>query len=176
MTPLPHVHPAMHIGDDSDAHRLLLVQRQIGLLTRQGWQASVAPGWAVVHAAKSPWHREMVGYADKSAPAGPEQYVARRDRRLALNLVDMPEQSPALVVPILDAAASFVQEQVDAGMSVLVHCNMGLSRSPATVLWWMHHADPEQPHDEALAELLADHPYARTDSGIMRMVGEQWRG
>ena len=170
MTPLPSIHPAICIGSDTDAHILYQFQRSAG----HHWRRTPAPGWAIVHAAKSPWHRDMVGYQERAAPPGPEQYVARRDRRMALNLVDMDRQDPKLILPVLNQASDFITEMVDEGLSVLVHCNMGLSRSPATVLWWMHLTVPEQPHEEALAALLADHPFTRRDSGIMALVREQW--
>lgn len=174
MTPLPHVHPALHIGNDNDANRLLVNQRTVDSAQ---WQQYPLPGWSIVHTAKSPWHADMVGYHSGAAPAeSPERWVTRRDRRLALNMIDAaptPQHLPTLVT-MLDTASAFVTESVDSGLSVLVHCNMGLSRSPATTLWWMHRAVPEQPYDEALAELLKDHPFVRQDSGIMQTVKDLW--
>lgn len=171
MTPLPNVHPLIYIGKDEDADRLLLTQRILG----QGWQKNVAPGWAIVHAAKSPWHAEMAGYHSGAAPAdSPDRWWATRERRIALNLVDSPAQMAELVVPILDQGAHWICAHVDNGLSILVHCNAGLSRSPALVLWWMHRMVPDQSYEEALHELMTDHPYTKTDSGIMKLVKDQW--
>ncbi len=170
MTPLNNVHPAIHIGNDDDAHKVLLKQRTLG----QPWSDYAWPGWAIVHAAKNPWHADMVGYPSGPAPEGPEQYSARRDRRMALNLVDSLSQLSALVLPILTTASDFISEQIDAGNSVLVHCNQGYSRSPAVVLWWMHCTVPNQPYTEALSQLLEDCPLTRTDTGIMTLVHDSW--
>ncbi len=175
MTPLPHIHPDIYIGDDSDAHRVLVTQRVLG---KTSWVQTPLPNWAIVHAAKSPWHVDMVGY--HGIPAAPaastERWYARRGRRLALNLIDAaptPQHIPT-VLSILDEAASHITESIASDLSVLVHCNMGLSRSPATVLWWLHRSDPSQIYQEALTRLLADHPYARQDSGIMTLVRNSW--
>lgn len=171
MTPLHSVHPALHIGNDTDANRLLVNQRQVG----HNWTLYPLPGWSIVHAAKSPWHVNMVGYHHGAAPAeSPERWVARRDRRLALNLVDAAPTPGALsaVLEILDTAASFITEQLNGGLSVLVHCNMGLSRSPATVLWYMRQTEPD--YDRALSQLLEDHPFTNVNSGIMQTVKAQW--
>ncbi len=173
MTPLHNTHPAIHIGNDDDARRLIINQRELG----SPWQWTAFPGWAIVHAAKSPWHADMVGYHNGAAPAAsPERWVARRDRRLALNLIDAAPtlQHAPTVLQTLSHAARFISEQIDAGNSILVHCNQGLSRSPSTVLWWCHQTVPEEPYDQALANLLLDYPHVRTDSGVMQLVKESW--
>lgn len=169
MTPMHNVHSSLHIGTDEDAQRLLRTTRH-GPITP--WQQEVAPGWAIVHAAKSPWHTDLLSYRGPAPLGHPEQWVAQRIRRTYLNLVDAPTQMPELVLPILDRAVAQIEQYLTDGLSVLVHCNMGLSRSPAVVMWWQrqHHSS----YDNALAEVVADHPYTRVDSGIMRLVRERW--
>lgn len=97
----------------------------------------VAPGWFVISAAKEPWHREALGYKERGAPKDhPEYLVARRDRRLILNLVDV--EDPAYIrEEIIGAALGAIDAAMDAGDKVLLHCNQGHSRAPSIALLWL---------------------------------------
>jgi hypothetical protein len=174
MTPLHTVHPAVHIGDDSDAAILLRTRRHGH--PPGPWTIEPADGWAILHCAKTPWHADLVGYDHgRAAPQdSPERWWADRPRRTALNLVDSHQQLPELVLPILDHGAALITQWIDRQLSVLVHCNIGMSRSPAVVLWWSHRADPTQTYDEALDGLKTDHPFTRTDTAIGRLVRDAW--
>lgn len=102
-------------------------------------------GWSVVHAAKDPWHREAVGYEGRGAPKDHAEYLwAHRDRRLALNLIDVDD--PQYIRPeIIEEALGFIDDELAEGRKVLVHCNQGQSRGPTIALMWMHRY-----HDELL--------------------------
>ena len=132
--------------------------------------------WAIVHAAKEPWHREAVGYSSKGAPEGPERLVARRGRRLALNLVDSVEVLFGGIVPMI-AGAEFITEHVYK-REVLVHCNQGVSRAPSLGLFWLHwHADPYIRLSFDAAELAFQgiyQDYAPSD-GIRQLIKEYWQ-
>lgn len=99
-------------------------------------------GFAALHCAKDPWHRQMVGYDTRSAPEGPERLVARRGNRMALNMVDAPS-AEFFDEEMVQAGLDFISERIVAGDRVLVHCNMGVSRSPSMALLWMHRNDQE---------------------------------
>ena len=88
------------------------------------------PGWWVVHACKEPYHRQLLGYSGRGAPKNhPEYLLARRGKRLYLNLVDV--EYPSFVSKeIMDTAMSFIDEGLKSGEKVLVHCNLGESRGP----------------------------------------------
>ena len=94
-------------------------------------------GWYVNHACNEPYHRDAVGYEGSGPPRDhPERLVARRGNHLMLNLID----APILVdIPreIFDAALDFIHEGLSTGSRVMVHCEMGLSRSPAVVLLYL---------------------------------------
>ena len=173
MTPLTTIHPRLHIGDDSDATALLrTVRRGTG-----PWQVEPAEDWHIIHAAKTPWHATMAGYPQGSAAPedSPERWWADRPRRTALNLVDSPHQLEELVLPILDHAAKRISQHLATGGRVLVHCNMGHSRSPATALWWMHRTLPHETCEDQSQQLLANYPDARLDTGIGNLVRRAWK-
>lgn len=46
-------------------------------------------GWAIVHACKEPYHRQLLGYRTQGAPKDSlEYYFAHRGNRFFLNLAD----------------------------------------------------------------------------------------
>lgn len=94
-------------------------------------------GWWVVHACKEPYHRRELGYTSKGAPQGhPEYLIARRENRLILNLVDAPNPD-YIPKEIIDAALEFINTGLKDGKRVLVHCNLGESRSPSIGLLYL---------------------------------------
>lgn len=109
------IHPRLFVGTETD------FETQVG----------ASGTWWVVHACKDPYHRRLLGYSGRGAPKDhPEYLVARRDRRLYLNLVDAddPDYIPKEIV---DAAIAFVDEARKSADPVLIHCNLGESRSPS---------------------------------------------
>jgi hypothetical protein len=93
--------------------------------------------WAVVHACKDPYHRQLLGYTGKGAPKEhPEYLFAERGSILYLNMVDAPNP---LYIPstIVDKALDFMHRHIAQNRAVLVHCNWGESRSPSLALLYM---------------------------------------
>ncbi|MDB5396271.1 MAG: phosphatase [Rhodospirillales bacterium] len=93
-------------------------------------------GWFIVHACKDPYHRQALGYTTPGAPKNhPEYLFAARPGRLILNLVDVDKVS--FIAPeILDVALRAIRDNVGS-LKVLVHCNLGMSRSPTIVLLYL---------------------------------------
>jgi predicted protein tyrosine phosphatase len=93
-------------------------------------------GWYVIHACKEPYHRRLLGYTGAGAPKNhPEYLIARRAGRLFLNLVDAPNVA-YIASEIIDAALAAIQQNV-ASSKVLVHCNLGQSRSPSIAFLYL---------------------------------------
>jgi hypothetical protein len=114
MTPLPSIHPLLNIGTDEDAMRLLRTVRHGTPGDPGDWHQEPVEGWALIHAAKSPWHINLLGYTGGPAPVGhPERWWADREHRTFLNLVDSPSQLPELVIPVLDHAAEQISTYID---------------------------------------------------------------
>lgn len=119
------IFPGLYIGD------------QNALMYADAGGGKIAPGWFVISAAKEPWHREALGYKERGAPKDhPEYLIARRERRLILNLIDV--DNPEFIrEEIVTAAVEAIDVARVNGDKVLIHCNQGKSRSPMLALLWM---------------------------------------
>lgn len=92
--------------------------------------------WAVVHACKEPYHRNLLGYTGRGAPKNHPNYLfAEKPNRLYLNLVDAadPQYIPK---KIIDKSIDFINKYIDKQL-VLVHCNLGMSRSATIGLLYL---------------------------------------
>jgi predicted protein tyrosine phosphatase len=109
----------------------------IGTADDYEFQVKGLKSWSVVHACKEPYHRRELGYTTRAAPKDhPEYLIAKRENRLILNLVDAP--NPAYIPKeIIDAALEFIHKELSDGRKVLVHCNLGESRSPSIGLLYL---------------------------------------
>ncbi|OHD12329.1 MAG: phosphatase [Spirochaetes bacterium GWC1_27_15] len=134
------------------------------------------PNWATVHACKEPYHREALGYKEKGAPKGHSEYLfAVRDNRLILNLVDSPDYRYISDV-IIDKALDFIDEKLRDGLNVLVHCNLGESRSPSIGLLYLVKKKilKVKTPDEAMGEFKKIYPnYA--PKGIWDFIKLNWK-
>ena len=93
-------------------------------------------GWSVVQACKEPYHREALGYYSIDAPANhPEYSIARRENRLILNLVDV--NNIEITKDIIMQSLAFIDEALNNNQQVLIHCNMGMSRSASIALLYL---------------------------------------
>ncbi len=140
-------------------------------------QVKEQDGWAIVHACKEPYHRQLLGYTVRGAPKGhPEYFFGERGDRLYLNLVDAP--NPAHIPKaIIDKAMAFIHEKLWKSLKVLVHCNQGESRSPGIgFLYLLGHTDalPKTSLDEALAAFQKVYPTFRPGGGIAGFIAQHW--
>jgi len=100
------------------------------------YQVKPEGNWAVIHACKEPYHRNLLQYTGKGAPKEhPDYLFAERPNRLYLNLVDAPD--PKYISDlIIDKAISFINEYINV-KQVFVHCNLGMSRSSTIGLLYL---------------------------------------
>lgn len=100
----------------------------IGNQTDYEHQVKHEKNWAVIHACKEPYHRKLLSYTGRSAPKDhPEYLFAQRSLRLYLNLIDAPSFK-YIPKEIIDKALDFITKNINE-RPVLVHCNLGMSRS-----------------------------------------------
>ena len=149
-----------YIGNDTDASRIIS-------------QA----GWYIVHACKEPYHRQALGYTGRAAPkTHPEYLIARRENRLILNLVDVPNPeyiSKDIMDTAVDAIATNIQSK-----KVLVHCNQGVSRSPTIAfLYLLKHTSilDSDDLDIALMQFKSLYPDYNPANGVAGFVERYWR-
>lgn len=138
------VHPRLWVGNDEDAAVYVECTKPrppaLGLQVHNMLQM---PMWAMVSAAKEPYHRTLVGYAGRAAPEGPERYAARRGRHLALNWVDVDDPKWFRMVELREAL-THIEAAQRMEIDCLVHCNQGVSRSPALALAWLYTYGPDE--------------------------------
>ena len=155
------IHPNLFVGHQGDFEH----------------QVKGQDGWAVVHACKEPYHRQLLGYTSRGAPKNhPEYLFAERGDRLYLNLVDADD--PAYIPKeIIDKAIAFIHEKLAEGLKILVHCNQGESRGPGVAfLYLLRHTDtlPKTSLDEALAAFQRIYPVFHPSGGVSGFIGANW--
>lgn len=134
------------------------------------------PVWWVLHAAKAPWHKQMVGHQGYACPKDhPEYLFARRGQRMALNMIDVDNMAyhrPELV----EAGVAFIDEGMQVGGKVLVHCNEGLSRGPSLALLALgtHVDEWRLPLPEARAKFEVVYPDYAPKAGIADYLAAHW--
>ncbi|MCX5770331.1 MAG: dual specificity protein phosphatase [Candidatus Hydrogenedentes bacterium] len=155
------VYPRLFIGDESDYERTV---------SHQG-------GWWTVHACKEPYHRQLLGYKTRGAPKNhPEYFFARRTARLFLNLVEAPDPNYIPKV-IVDEALCFIDEGLQQGERVLIHCNQGESRSPSIGLLYLVARTATLPKgslSEAETPFRKLYPLYNPSSGMRGFLIQYW--
>ena len=93
--------------------------------------------WVVVHACKSPCHQRAVGYRGNLNKNHPNYLILEEEKHLYLNMVDMNMMlSHEFTEPIIKTALDFIGRNINS-KEVLIHCNLGRSRSPALALLFL---------------------------------------
>jgi hypothetical protein len=132
--------------------------------------------WDVVHACKEPYHRRLLGYSSPGAPKNhPEYLFAIRENRLFLNLVDAP--NPAFISKlIIDTALDFIHSGLEKKHKVLVHCNLGESRSPGIgILYLAKYTDLlPKAFPDAEIEYKKIYPYYNPAGGVHGFLITNW--
>lgn len=140
------------------------------------YQVMGQEGWMIVHACKEPYHRQALGYRSLGAPKDhPEYLIAKRGNHLILNLVDAP--NPAFIPKeIIDAALEFIHIGLSEERKVLVHCNLGESRSPSIGLLYIAIYTDILPKEFLLAEqkFRGMYPFYNPGAGIRRFLMNNW--
>lgn len=91
--------------------------------------------WSIIHACKYPCHQDAVGYEKGISPTHPNYLFLEREHDLYLNLIDPPK--PLFKLESFVKFLEFASREYKTGRNILIHCNMGLSRSTSLTLVFM---------------------------------------
>jgi predicted protein tyrosine phosphatase len=133
--------------------------------------------FAIIHAAKEPWHRELLGYTGRGCPKdNPEYLWAEREDRLYLNMVDAP-RSLFFDKSMIDKSLYFIEQKLNEGKKVFVHCNEGFSRSPSIALLYLikHGFVNGTTFEDCEAEFLRVYPEYCPGTGIREFCKEHFK-
>jgi hypothetical protein len=158
---MKEVHPGLWVGSQADYEEIFDHHKD-----RE---------WAIVHAAKDPFHRQALGYAGRAAPKDhPDYLFVSKPGKLILNLIDAADPK---YVPkeIIHRALDFIDENLAKGQKVLVHCNQGGSRAPTIAMLYLGYC-AQLPFDfeEAEAKFLESYPDYKPAAGMRGFACEHW--
>jgi len=155
------IYSNVFVGDDTDAELVL---------------KGTIDGYFILHAAKEPFHRQMVGYIGRGAPKdSPEYLYARRGNRMALNMVDA-NNPKFFSKEMIEAGLDFLEEGYKAGKKLFVHCNRGESRSPSVAMLFVFKRilNNGATFEEAEAEIKKIYPDYAPNDGIRGHLQQYW--
>jgi hypothetical protein len=155
------VHPKLFVGDEADYEA-----------------CRNEAGWSFLTCAKEPWHRSALGYTGRGAPRDhPEYLFARRGDQLILNMVDA--MNAAYFHPeMMDAGVQFIEEELEKGRNVLIHCNQGHSRAPGMAfyyLWKKKGFGHGKVFSDGELEFKQHYPSYNPSEGIREFIRVEWR-
>ena len=131
--------------------------------------------YSIVHACKT-CHQRALNYRGSLTPTHPNYLVYEHGRHIYLNIVDMPnELLPKFAHPIFKKAMIFINREIPNN-KVLIHCNMGQSRSPSLGLAYLAIIDviPKKSYAEAINEFTKLYPGYLPGTGIMLYMQHNW--
>ena len=127
---------------------------------------------ATIHACKDPCHKLAVKYTGTLAPAHPQYLIKENPRDLYLNMID-PAQ-PLFRLELFWAASAFIDKHI-ATRPIVIHCTMGLSRSPSLFLvYGASHGILPPDYEGATSALRALYPDFTPGQGIALYCRTNW--
>lgn len=136
-----------------------------------------SPDWAVIHACKHPCHQRSVGYRGNLNRNHPNYLILENGKHLFLNMVDMNMPlSHEFTEPIVTTTLNFIEKHIDSN-SILIHCNQGLSRSPALALLFLAKRSKtisNESYQEAKKEFIEIFPAYQPGRGIDIYLNKFW--
>lgn len=133
-------------------------------------------GWAVIHACKTPCHQRAVNYKGSLQPNHPNYLIKENGKHLYLNMVDMDRLMDKFTRPIINKAMEFMRENIK-DHNILIHCNVGLSRSPGLALVFLAKISKEisnDSYDEAKKDFIKLYPAYQPGRGVDDYLRKYW--
>ena len=133
--------------------------------------------WVIIHACKHPCHQRAVGYKGNLNGSHPNYLVLEKEGHLFLNMVDMNTPlSHKFTEPIILAALAFIEKNIGL-RKVLIHCNVGQSRSPTLALLFLSKRKKvisDENYQEAKKEFIKIFPLYQPGRGIEIYLTRCW--
>lgn len=119
-------------------------------------------------------HQQTLGYHSLSAPKNKNYLHVEQKDHLAVNILDLDDPS---MIPIecIDVAVNYIRRKLALGKNILVACNQGKSRGPATAMAFLRTIG-ELPYNFAKSETVFKTLYPKCDlgMGIRQVLRSQW--
>lgn len=131
--------------------------------------------YSIIHVCKT-CHQRAVGYKGSLPSTHPNYLIYENDTHLFLNMVDMPtEFLPKFTNPILNCAISFIKREI-RNKKILIHCNIGQSRSPSIGLIYLaiNGIISNNTFNTAMEEFRKLYPEYMPGTGIMLYMQHNW--
>jgi len=135
----------------------------------------INPEFSIIHACKT-CHQRVVGYKGSLPSTHPNYLIYEDGVNLFLNMVDMPnELLPKFTNPIFSCAISFIKREIQ-DKKILVHCNLGQSRSPSIGLIYLAITGiiSNNSFEIAMKEFKGIYPEYLPGTGIMLYMQHNW--
>jgi len=133
--------------------------------------------WIVIHACKDPCHKYSVGYRGNLNKNHPNYLIKKMKNHLFLNMVDMNQPlSHEYTEPIIITSLNFIEENINQ-KNILIHCNLGFSRSPALTLLFLAKRTNEisdKSYNDAKNDFIKIYPNYRPRTGIEIYLKKYW--
>lgn len=132
---------------------------------------------AIIHACKHPCHVHIVGYEGNLSKNHPNYLIAKSDRHLVLNMVDMEREfHPTFTHPIMKASMTFIEKHIN-DRRILIHCNQGQSRSPSIALIYLAREGviDNSTIQNAAQEFKQLYPPYKPGNGIAKYITRHWK-
>ena len=133
--------------------------------------------WVVVHACKSPCHQKAIGYRRNLPNTHPNYLILENEKHLYLNIVDM--KMPLLhkfAESIMLTALDFIEKHIST-KNVLIHCNLGQSRSPSLGLLFLAKRKNDinnETYQKAKEDFIKLYPQFNPGNGIESYLINYW--
>ena len=135
----------------------------------------INPEFSVIHACKT-CHQRAVGYIGSLPSTHPNYLIYENGAHLFLNMVDMPnELLSRFTNPIFNCAIGFINREIQK-KKILIHCNMGQSRSPSIGLIYLATTGTisNNSFETAMEEFRRLYPEYFPGTGIMLYMQHNW--
>jgi hypothetical protein len=135
----------------------------------------INPEYSIIHACKT-CHQKAIGYKGPLPSTHPNYLIYEKGKNLFLNMVDMPnELLPKFTNPIFNCAINFIKREIQ-NKKVLIHCNMGQSRSPSLGLAYLAVTGiiSNNSYETTMKEFRELYPEYSPGTGIMLYMQRNW--